>query len=176
MKKRTRDGAHAAAPLYEGYAVPHAGWQVAVVDARTVTPESFFEDYVKSRKPVVLDSHAPLGRGWKGAAQWADLEAMDAALAAAGGGGAVKVEERAAGGGGGGGGGFGAGRTGRMPVRDAVARAARGDEGMYLTTQDVDDEAPGAAGLMASPLSELRAWFPLRPALAGNLLPAQYNI
>ena len=56
-------------------------------------------------------------------------------------------------------------------------RLAAGDESLYLTTQDaVPDAADGGRmPLLMPPLTSLRADFPLRPALAGALVPASIN-
>jgi hypothetical protein len=46
--------------------VPNSDWHPAVVDSASLTPETFFERFVKTRTPVVIDGYSGLG-AWKGA-------------------------------------------------------------------------------------------------------------
>jgi hypothetical protein len=54
---------------YDGFLVPNSDWQPAVVDSASLTAETFFERFVKTRTPVVIDGYSGLG-AWKGAS-WA---------------------------------------------------------------------------------------------------------
>lgn len=72
--------------------------------------------------------------------------------------------------------GFGKGR--RIPLRfgEAVARMARGDASLYLTTQAVGTEPDGHPALYASPVAQLAGDVPLVPAVMGPLVPQSISL
>lgn len=50
---------------YSGFTVS-SGWKPEVIEASSLSPEEFYEKYVKTRTPVILDGVKGLG-DWKGA-------------------------------------------------------------------------------------------------------------
>jgi hypothetical protein len=50
---------------YKGFVVPNSEWRPEVVDSASLTPELFFERFVKTRTPVVIDGCSGLGN-WRG--------------------------------------------------------------------------------------------------------------
>ena len=91
----------------------------------------------------------------------------------------MKVESK------GSGGGFGYGRSSMMKLHEFLGKWEGGEEGVYLTTQDLDDDADAdddddadeaLPALMAAPLSDVMDCFPLRPQPAAAMIPSSYNV
>jgi hypothetical protein len=82
-------------------------------------------------------------------------------------------------------GGFGFGRSSLMKLHEFLEKWGGGEEGLYMTTQDLDDEPADGddddadevlPALMAPPLSDVMDCFPLRPQPVAELLPSSYNV
>jgi hypothetical protein len=161
-------GADAAAAAGGEFAIE----RLDAEQAAALTPEQFFRRYVAARRPVVLGAQLPADRAagaWRGLDRWTD--AYLAASAAAGQ--TVQVETREDGERGR----FGLGREVSMPFGELLEQLGAGATHLYLTTQDQgEDGDEGRARVMSAPVAQLRADFPLRPALAGRLLPANVNM
>lgn len=71
---------------------------------------------------------------------------------------------------------FGRGNEISMSFTKFLQLVKEGDGMHYLTTQDVRANADGRPELMSPLMEGLRADFPLRPALAGNLVPQNVNL
>ncbi|KAI9031480.1 cupin-like domain-containing protein [Hyaloraphidium curvatum] len=152
------------ANAYSGFAVPSKDYALERVDLDSLTPELFFRDYVAKRKPVVL-------RGFlKDADFTAPSKWTNEYLAEKAGDETIAVERResdtAK---------FGRGIEVDMTFKELLDLIAAGDEMHYLTTQDVDAEPDGRPEIMAPFIKRLRSDFPLRPALAGGLVPQNIN-
>jgi hypothetical protein len=70
-----------------------------------------------------------------------------------------------------------------MKLHEFLGKWEGGEEGLYLTTQDLDDDAAddddgdeALPALMAPPLSDVMDCFPLRPQPVADLLPSSYNV
>eukprot|EP00051_Salpingoeca_urceolata_P015299 m.197722 g.197722 ORF g.197722 m.197722 type:complete len:474 (+) comp18354_c0_seq2:200-1621(+) len=171
---------------YKGFAVPRAGWEPEVIDAKDVTPRQFFERYVATRTPVVLNGFEGLGDVFAGgAAHWADNHcaalreavsphttvAVEVRSAAKDG--RVVADEGAETTR------FGEGRQVRMPFTEMLEAAVAGDCSRYMTTQACEEDDRGQPAVCGPPLAELHkagGHFDLRPPLAGNLLPSNCNL
>ena len=159
-----------APPVANEYAGwrPCAGASLQRVACASLSPRAFFERYVATRTPVILTGG--LGdAAWRAPAAWTDEHLRAAAGAAR-----VRVETRAHAGAP-----FGAGSHARMRF-DAFLEQLRGAGGadslLYLTTEATRLDAHGRLALVTPPLTHLLADLPLRPALAGNLVPAAVNL
>ncbi len=164
-KKRAR--AKAAANEYAGWAPPPGAPPRGAVAAlpRGVSPAAFWRDHISRRRPALVDG-LPTDADFRAGAAW-----TDARLAAAAGGATVEVETRPKGGA------FGRGRRARARFGDVLRRLAAGDDSLYLTTQPHAPAPDGHPELLAPPLARgLAADVPLRPALAGALVPQSINL
>jgi hypothetical protein len=133
------------------------------VSVDSLTPQTFFERFVRTRRPVVL-----VGRP---SATWEPRDWLLPAVAARCGDVAVKVEIR------GPGETFGRGQLVGMTISELSQRVAgEGDEGLYLTTQSLPKDGEGRPALWTAPLTHMEDRFPVRPALCGYLVPANVNV
>jgi hypothetical protein len=184
MTKRKRQGldakpagdVRAAAPggkcrnRYKGHTLPDGGSDIDCITMQQALEADFINDYVRQRRPVLIQGIPP---GVK--AQLADPSFLRSRC----GNSLVKVEGR------GGDAGFGHGRSSMMKLHDFLVKWEAGEEGLYLTTQNLDgeeDEEDDAGddealpALMAPPLSDVMDCFPLRPRPLADLLPSSYNV
>lgn len=142
---------------YAGFR-PSPGWTPTVVPP-SITRERFFLDYVSTRTPAIISGTVDP------ALQAGDWASLPDAL--------VHVEKRdplrKT---------YGTGVKVEMRLSKLFALIDRGEEGLYLTTQPLPDDASSGKpiALFGSPLSELAWQFPLRPRLAGNLAPSSVNL
>lgn len=166
-RQRTDDDqAPKAVNGYAGFVVPTDNYQIARVNIRDVTPQSFFERFVATRTPVVLegiiqdDAFTAPGK-WTN--EYLKQLAGDETLAVERRG---DTSEK-----------FGKGVEVPMQFKELLDLIASGDEMHYLTTQDVEAEGEdGRPEIMAPFVAKLQQDFPLRPALLGNLVPQNINI
>jgi len=151
----------------------------------SLSADSFFEEFVRPRRPVVLDARAARGGplasllGLRGAAaRWASADAEGTAAMREGPAGecVVAVERRQS-------------TSAPFGQQDAAARRSMslaefcheleaGGELSYLTTQPLPEDDSGCPAALAAPhvLRLLRGARRLRPKLVGKLVPVQYNL
>lgn len=130
-----------------------------------IEPRAFFEQFVATRRPCLIDGLLT-DPSWR-AGVW-----TDAYLAEAAGSERVHVEVREHAGVA-----FGRGRKVEMPFGEFVRRAGEGDERLYLSAQPLPEDDDGPTELHAPPLrGRLARDVPLRPALLGRLVPQQLNV
>lgn len=154
---------------YSGFEVPAPSWTPDLIDSASITPEAFFERYVKTRTPVILSGHAGLGtwagHDWpaNGCARLVKLAGQET----------VKVEVRGAGKQA-----FGKGREEPQLLSAAVASIAQGYERFYLTTQELPLDEEDRPALCAAPVKQLLEHneFTARPPVMGRLVPFNYNL
>ena len=164
--KRARLEAEALPAVCDEYTGwrPSRGDTVERVSAADLTPRAFFERYVSQRRPVVLT-------GGLGDAGWRVGAWSDDYLRSRCGDALVRVEARpsasAA---------FGAHEHQSMRFAAFLNRVAGGDERLYLTTEATRFDAHGRLSVVSSPLTQLLEDLPLRPSLAGRLVPAALNL
>ena len=185
MAKRKRNGGGVALPAdvrrtsngakgkncYIGHTLPAGGGGIDCITMQQALDGDFVADYVQKRRPVLIQGTPP-----GVLPQLADPAFLKARCRNA----PVKVESK------GGGGGFGYGRSSMMKLHDFLEKWEAEEEGLYLTTQDldgdVDDDDDGGDGddalpaLMGLPLSDVMDCFPLRPKPLADLLPSSYNV
>lgn len=151
---------------YAGFVVPTDDFQIERVNVRDVTPQSFFERFVATRTPVVLEGiiqDAAFTAPDKWTNEYLKQLAGDETLA---------VERRGATSEK-----FGKGVEVPMQFKELLDLIASGDEMHYLTTQDVEaDGEDGRPELMAPFVAKLQQDFPLRPTLLGHLVPQNINL
>ncbi|CAN0277452.1 unnamed protein product, partial [Ectocarpus sp. 12 AP-2014] len=71
---------------------------------------------------------------------------------------------------------YGQGLERGMKFCDFLGELERKNDLLYLTTQELGLDPTGRPGLMSAPLDRLREDFPLRPGLAGALVPQNVNL
>ncbi|CAJ1956551.1 unnamed protein product [Cylindrotheca closterium] len=152
---------------YSGWTVPSNSHILETVDIDTITPESFYRDYVRLRKPVVIRgslqkvADAPNLDNWK-SVDYLRTKAGDST---------VVVEQRSSEKDS-----FGKGNEKSMAFGELLELIAKGDAMHYLTTQDVEANEDGRPDLMAPFMKRFQDDFPLRPILMGNLVPQNINV
>ncbi|KAL7546932.1 hypothetical protein ACHAWF_010267 [Thalassiosira exigua] len=168
--KRSRDAAASCehdgkSPIhYDGWTVPHNNYYVPTINIEDVTPETFYNDYVKRRRPVVLQGAlADMSRIGK----WVETKYLEERAGDQ----SVMVEKRPSANDP-----FGKGNEVRMTFREFLRLVKGGDDKHYLTTQDVRANSDGRPDLMSPLMKALRGDFPVRPALMGHLVPQDINM
>eukprot|EP01124_Arcella_intermedia_P017272 TRINITY_DN2404_c0_g1_i2.p1 TRINITY_DN2404_c0_g1~~TRINITY_DN2404_c0_g1_i2.p1 ORF type:complete len:326 (+),score=96.94 TRINITY_DN2404_c0_g1_i2:32-1009(+) len=166
---------------YNGFRPP-ANWKIATIPANTA-PEVFFKDYVCTRTPVIINGLIT-DEKFKGHL-WDNEYLIGKAGAAK-----IKVEQSDPSGN------FGSALPRlEMTFKEFLDKISAGDQNLYLTTQyDDDDEEEEEEEskeeeenvdfvkkevlkqLFAPPSNQLAEDIPFRPALMGNLIPAQFNM
>jgi hypothetical protein len=150
---------------YSGAVVGPGGLLAVPVADCSVTPAEFFARFVATRTPALIRGHFA-DKQWLLSRDWS-LDWFDSVAPAA----EIKVEVRkdsAAG--------FGEGREVCMNVRELCRQLRAGKETLYMTTQDLEYDSDGRPRVVGSPVTLLTDHFPLRPALAGHLVPANINL
>ncbi len=148
-----------------------SGRDVATVpqaEGSSLTAQAFFKDFVALRKPLLVRGHLS-DEAWTLSARWS-LAWFEARAGPE----RVKVEVRDPEAGSGRS--FGQGREVEMPVAALCKHVREGGEALYMTTQDLTHDADGRPALFGTPVTCLSDCFPVRPRLAGNLIPANLNI
>ncbi|KNE68217.1 hypothetical protein AMAG_12895 [Allomyces macrogynus ATCC 38327] len=174
---------------YNGFHLPSAGWQVPRVSASSITPESFFTEFIAKRQPCIITGDTSVLDDATHA-KWRDLTYLAQVAGAQ----RILVEEK------------GGCRKERQPTTFAefLARIPASPN-LYLTTQyklledeptaeesvktDADDDdldatvAPGSAATTARiadvfppPLPPLLRDIPLIPSYFSTLVPQQLNL
>lgn len=149
---------------YSGWEVPTNGSSLTSINADDVTPEVFYNNFIKQRRPVVLKGVLP---DLSLIDKWKDLSYLEEKVGDQ----SVMVEQR----------GFatdsfGKGNEIRMTFKKFLHLIKEGDDKHYLTTQDILANSDGRPDLIAPFMKPLKADFPLRPALVGNLVPQNINM
>lgn len=172
---------------YQGWEVPEFQYKIPILTCsdkdNLPTPRQFYDAYVRRRRPVVL-------RGALfGQTEWSHLESWHRSnqdLLRAASSQTIQVERRSSVEDS-----FGKGEEVSMTVGEFLHTMQQGDTLHYLTTQDVRANADGRPDLMSPLMQQLRKGiggetsssdndatprFPLRPTLAGNLVPQNINL
>jgi hypothetical protein len=152
---------------YTGYTLPEGG-SIDCITMQQALDGDFVGDYVRRRRPVLIQGTPPGVNPCLADASFLRTRCRNSL---------VKVESK------GSGGGFGYGRSSMMKLHEFLGKWEGGEEGLYLTTQDLDDDAAddddadeALPALMAPPLSDVMDCFPLRPQPVADLLPSSYNV
>jgi len=131
---------------------------VEVVD-KTISSSDFFERFIKTRKPAKLTNFEPFVKFW-----------TNDELKTAAGSDIIKCEVRN------GSEGFGLGNECSMYFSEFIQRIEKGDQSLYLTTQDLEYTLEGIPSLFSAPISSLIDDIPMIPGLMGNLIPQNINL
>eukprot|EP00940_MAST-03C_sp_MAST-3C-sp2_P003104 g3104.t1 len=183
------DRGHSAVPKngYAGWCLPYPGAQISrISDDSDIEPKSFFEKFVRARRPCVIVGHKKaIGSAWKGD-RWTLTHLKEIAGNAS-----VRVEKRAASNES-----YGRGTYERMNFGrflDILEKGGSESLHYYLNTQareeetedkddigndDDDDDDDGRALSLNSPCAELHARgdFPLVPNLVPHLVLSDVNV
>ena len=149
---------------YTGWTVPSNNYTIPTINIDTVTPESFYTDYIKQRRPIVLKGGLS---DVSKIEQWKDINYLDTKVGDQ----QVSVEKRL-----GTDSSFGKGNEVEMSFSKFLNLIKDGDDKHYLTTQDVHADDDGRPELMSPLMQGLQQDFPLRPTLMGNLVPQNINM
>jgi len=167
---------------YQGWTVHESNYQIPILlstEEDGITPERFYNDYIRHRRPVVI-------RGKKLPNELRNLDRWKTnnnIMTDRAGDESVMVEKRSHDSDS-----FGKGDEISMNFRTFMKLIEAGDNMHYLTTQDVMANADGRPELMATFMKKLRGSsddteagtttvaFPLRPNIAGNLIPQNINL
>nr|CCA17920.1 ion channel putative [Albugo laibachii Nc14] len=166
-EKRLKSSLHCSnVNHYSGCTVSDDSFQISRIKLSEIDPKLFFERYIATRTPVVLEG-ALADPGFSALKKWESNEYLDTLSGEE----LVQVEYRAnemeS---------FGRGRETQMSFHSFLQLVERGDTLHYLTTQDVEEGESGRPELMAPFVQRLRNDFPIRPALMGNLIPQNINV
>jgi len=166
-KKRKADEADNNTPSinnYTGWIVPSNNYTIPTINIDSINPETFYTDYIKQRRPVVLKGGlSDLSK----VEQWKDINYLDTKVGDQ----LVSVEKRS-----GTDSSFGKGNEVEMSFSKFLNLIKDGDDKHYLTTQDVHADDDGRPELMSPLMQGLQQDFPLRPTLMGNLVPQNINM
>lgn len=150
---------------YTGWTVPNDNYMLPIINVADLTPEVFYNQYIRLRRPIVLTGMLP---DLSGIEKWKDDNYLQSML----GGQSVMVERRSSTHDT-----FGEGMKVQMNfLRFLELMINDNDEMHYLTTQDVPTNSDGKPDLMSPLMKELKTDFPLRPKLMGNLVPQNINL
>ena len=61
-------------------------------------------------------------------------------------------------------------------MEQVLQAAERGDDSVYMTTQQAEMEVDGYPAVLAPPLTALQSDVPLLPAMLGHLVPQAVNL
>ena len=171
------DGDYEKVNQYKGWVVPESNYQIPIIsteaDGDDLTPERFYQNYIRRRRPVVIRGKLP-----------SELKQLDTWKSGNGdmlqraGEVSIMVEKRSNHNDS-----FGKGDEVPVSFRRFMELIEEGDTMHYLTTQDVATDRDGRPELMSSFMKKLQGRdgdsglaFPLRPKIAGNLVPQNINI
>jgi len=149
---------------YTGWIVPSNNYIIPTINIDSINPETFYTDYIKQRRPVVLKGRLSDVTQIE---QWKDINYLDTKVGDQ----QVSVEKRI-----GTDSSFGKGNEVEMSFSKFLNLIKDGDDKHYLTTQDVHADDDGRPELMSPLMQGLQQDFPLRPTLMGNLVPQNINM
>lgn len=175
---------------YTGWKVPVNNYTIPTIgiggeDAESqnnITPESFYNEYIRQRKPVVLraignsdkesSSSLSLLSDLSKLTKWKDIHYLKSQVDPKQ---KVMIEQRSCsnptkst---------FGNGHEIPMTFPNFLSLVVSGkDDRHYLTTQDVHSDSDGRPDLMPPLMKHLQHDFPLQPRIMGNLIPQNINM
>ncbi|KAL7531667.1 hypothetical protein ACHAXR_005051 [Thalassiosira sp. AJA248-18] len=149
---------------YIGWTVPTEDYGLPTINIADVNPETFYSEYIKPRRPVVIRGVLPdvtQIEKWKSVSYLEEMVGDQS----------IMVEKRSSTKDS-----FGKGNEIRMKFKQFLQLIKEGDDKHYLTTQDVQANSDGRPDLMSPFMKVLQGDFPLRPELMGNLIPQNINM
>eukprot|EP00980_Cylindrotheca_fusiformis_P025751 scaffold14558_cov137-Cylindrotheca_fusiformis.AAC.16 len=152
---------------YSGWTVPHNDYVLETINASDVTPEQFYDKYIRQRRPVVISGSLETIANANNLEKWKSMDYLKNVAGDE----TVVVEKRSdekdS---------FGKGNEVSMKFHSFLDLISKGDSMHYLTTQDVEANQDGRPDLMAPFMKTFKGDFPLRPPLMGNLIPQNINL
>ncbi|KAL7483717.1 hypothetical protein ACHAW6_009355 [Cyclotella cf. meneghiniana] len=149
---------------YSGWTVPSQHYELSAIDIRDVTPQQFYKEYIRPRRPVVIKGIPP---DLSSIQSWSNLQYLDKTAGDQ----TVMVERRANASEK-----YGKGNEISITFAHFLKLIQSGDELHYLTTQDVQADADGRPDILPPFMKALSHDFPMRPQLMGNLIPQNINL
>ncbi|KAA6419505.1 MAG: hypothetical protein FRX49_10603 [Trebouxia sp. A1-2] len=131
----------------------------------TATAQKLWREAVAARWPVIIEGELK-DPEWRASSKWTNEYLQHRA-----GGSNVLVEQKLESSEG-----FGKGRKVHMTFGQLVQQLHKGNDSLYLTTQEAGVDGDGHPHVMGFPVKELKGDFPLRPECMGNLVPQQINL
>ncbi|KAL0039653.1 hypothetical protein WJX77_004437 [Trebouxia sp. C0004] len=135
------------------------------LQAVTATAQRLWQEAVAARWPVIIEGELQ-DPEWRASSKWTNEYLQHNAGASK-----VLVEQKLKSSEG-----FGKGRKVHMTFGQLVQQLHKGNDSLYLTTQEAGMDADGHPHVMGFPVKELKGDFPLRPECMGNLVPQQINL
>ena len=174
---------------YIGWKVPNNNYTIPTISIgggaddnsqnNSITPESFYNEYIRQRKPVVLrdmtTTSSPLLSDLSNLTKWKDINYLKSQVNPKQ---TVMVEQRSS-------------CSNNNPIKSTFGNgyeipmtfpqfasliASGQDDRHYLTTQDVHSNSDGRPDLMSPLMKYLQHDFPLQPCIMGNLIPQNINL
>lgn len=149
---------------YTGWTVPKDNYALPTINIADLTPESFFNEYINNRRPVVLTG---MLTDLSGIEKWKDNNYLLKMVGEQ----SVMVERRTSKDDT-----FGEGNKTQLSFQQFLHLIVNDRDDMhYLTTQDVN-MTDGRPDLMSPLMKALSNDFPLRPILMGSMVPQNINL
>lgn len=166
-RQKTEEKKNEPKNRYCGWTVPKNGVTLETINADDVTPEQFYEKYIRQRRPVIVCGSLEAIANAGNLEKWKSIDYLKSKAGDE----TVVVEKRSSESDS-----FGKGNEISMRFHSFLELISKGDSMHYLTTQDVEANEDGRPDLMAPFMSKFKDDFPLRPPLMGNLIPQNINI
>ncbi|KAL0045239.1 hypothetical protein WJX82_001458 [Trebouxia sp. C0006] len=135
------------------------------LQAVTATAQKLWQEAVAARWPVIIEGELK-DPEWRASSKWTNEYLQRSAGASK-----VLVEQKLESSEG-----FGKGRKVHTTFGQLVQQLHKGNDSLYLTTQEAGMDSDGHPHVMGLPVKQLKGDFPLRPECMGNLLPQQINL
>eukprot|EP00923_Selenidium_pygospionis_P037389 GHVN01065480.1.p1 GENE.GHVN01065480.1~~GHVN01065480.1.p1 ORF type:complete len:577 (-),score=150.91 GHVN01065480.1:228-1958(-) len=155
-------------PTKKRRTVPTSPASVQRIDINTITPESFFNDYISKRIPVVVTQVLDQGSEFSSMSRWASQSYLSEVSGSA----TVKAERSVemdnpthS---------YGHGERSDMSFDTFLKEVMGGC--LYMTTYPVRHTLRSLVALAGPPVIHLTNDFPHRPAIAGSLVPFLYSL
>ena len=150
---------------YSGWTVPSNNYEIQCRDVNNITPDQFYENHVKPRRPVVITGGLPADLSKL--QSWTTIQYLDQKA----GNETVMIERRSSTSEG-----YGKGNEISMKFSKFIQMIQNGGDDLhYMTTQDVQANEDGRPEILPSFMKAFDD-FPLQPTLTGNLIPQNINL
>ena len=131
--------------------------------SNNISPQLFYDKYVSNRQPVLIDGHL-IDKEWLASNKWTLNYLKDRT-----GDQLVQVERRT-------GVSFGKGSQESMSMNELIHSILKGEDTLYLTTQELTYNVDEKPDLISQPIISLDSDFSSQPKITGNLIPQNVNL
>ena len=131
--------------------------------SNNISPQLFYDKYVSTRQPVLIEGHL-IDKEWQASNKWTLNYLKDKT-----GNQLVQVERKT-------GVSFGKGSQESMSMNELIHSILKGEDTLYLTTQELNYNVDEKPDLISQPICCLDSDFPSQPKLTGNLIPQNVNL